>query len=390
MRKVSLKRKAHLDRKDFRSQRIYGSKGRKKRTAVLDGIKRKKLPDNSKRFSSGEQRLLQLYLHEMGTVSLLSSSQEIELAAKIRSCDSSARLIIDKLEKKLNTRLGSEIEDALRILKRICRRSKKTGSYPNIVNLNKAIALIKAYFLKSCFYKNLFVKSNLRLVVSISKKYISRGLPISDLIQEGNIGLIRAVERFDHTKGYKFSTYASWWIHQAISRSILDQSRTIRVPVYILEQASRVRKFNKQMYKANGKNPKPEEISRITGIPVDSISKVLDATKDILYLDSPVANNEKTTLMDFVENNEQRPDYKYIKHSLLKVIMDALSTLSNREEEILKMRFGINKNETYTLDEIGKHFSLTRERIRQIEKKALQKLGSTEKGTALKSFLEYS
>jgi len=341
-----------------------------------------------------EYRLLQAYFREMGSEPLLTAREEVEVSAKIKKCESGAVQVkilldfplnnkIDKFFKKPNSNNGRKTElDNNGIDYRANNGMSKS-------NYKRCSKLKKAYLNRAQNYKDKFVKANLRLVVSIAKKYISRGLPLTDLIQEGNVGLMRAVERFDHTKGYKFSTYASWWIQQAISRSLLDQTRTIRVPVYVLEQATKVNKVIGVLRKKMGRNPFPEEISNKTGISLEGVRRVLESTKDVVHLDSPIFDGERTTLLDFVPDNKTTvPDTAVVLSALTQKIRDALSTLTSREEQILKMRFGIDLGTTYTLDEIGKYFNLTRERIRQIEKRALEKLVDSKVSGTLKSFLE--
>ncbi|MBI4228944.1 MAG: sigma-70 family RNA polymerase sigma factor [Deltaproteobacteria bacterium] len=349
-----------------------------------------------------EFRLLQVYFKEMGTEPLLSPKEEVEVSAKIKKCEARAKEAKKILEKVFKGKLGESLEEVISELTAISLRRFKGGRLGRRFKTKKGMledftpgrirsygVLTKAYQTRARRFKERFVKANLRLVVSIAKRYMGRGLPLPDLIQEGNVGLMRAVERFDHRKGFKFSTYASWWIHQAISRSLLDQTRTIRVPVYVLEQASKVHKISSMIHKETGRKPFPEEISKKSGISIEGVKRVIDATKDVVHLDSPVLDGEKTTLLEFIPDEESpTPDSAVAKATLTDKIRVALSNLSTREEQILKMRFGIGFETTYTLDEIGRYFCLTRERIRQIEKRSLEKLEGSDIGGMLKSFID--
>jgi len=351
-----------------------------------------------------EFRLLQVYFREMGTEPLLSPKEEVEVSAKIKKCEAGASEAKKILERAFNIKMGNCLEDIIselegyteRELRSRIRRlnngkklSKKGQEKYNPNRIKSYTVLTKVYLSRARRFKERFVKANLRLVVSIAKRYMGRGLPLPDLIQEGNVGLMRAVERFDHRKGFKFSTYASWWIHQAISRSLLDQTRTIRVPVYVLEQASKVHRIGSIIHKEKGRKPFPEEISKESGISLEGVKRVIDATKDVVHLDSPILDGEKTTLLEFIpDEGSPTPDSAVARSTLTDKIKDALGNLSDREELILKMRFGIGFETTYTLDEIGRYFSLTRERIRQIEKRSLEKLEDSDIGGMLKSFVE--
>ena len=328
-------------------------------------------------------RLLYVYFKDMASEPLLTAKEEIEVSAKIKKCEARAREIKALLDAFSKNKNGNS------------KRFAKTNGHKNgngralSKRLERLNAFMRAYSARGRALRDRFVKANLRLVVSIAKRYIGRGLPLPDLVQEGNVGLMRAVERFDHTKGFKFSTYASWWIHQAISRSLLDQTRTIRVPVYVLEQASKVHRISLMLHKEMGRKPAPEEIAGKSGISVEGVKRILNSANDVVHLDSPIIDGEKTTLLEFVpDDGSSAPDSVMAKVALTGRIRGALSLLTPREKEIIRLRFGIDQESTYTLDEIGRKFDLTRERIRQIEKRALEKLATSEVGEVLKSFLE--
>ncbi|MCK5710936.1 MAG: sigma-70 family RNA polymerase sigma factor [Deltaproteobacteria bacterium] len=327
-------------------------------------------------------RLLYVYFKDMSIEPLFTAQEEVEIAAKIKKCESMARELIVVVNKLSNKKL-----------KPISNGHKNSRNGANGVVIQKRIkslnAFVRAYSDNAKKMKQRFVTANLRLVITISRKYMGRGLPLSDLIQEGNMGLMRAVERFDHRKGFKFSTYASWWIHQAILRALQGQTRTIKVPVYLLEQANRVYKVNAVLAKKFGRKPTPKEISRKSGISVEVVKRILRSTKDAISLDTPILDGEKTTLLDSIADNETGiPDSMVARSDLTDKLREALTLLNPREEEILRLRFGIDQHSTYTLDEIGKRFNLTRERIRQIEKAALGKLANSEIKDHLESFLK--
>ncbi len=277
---------------------------------------------------------------------------------------------------------GVSIDDPVRMyLKEIGKVDLLTG--------NEETELAKRMAEGDAEAKRKLAEANLRLVVSIAKRYVGRGMLFLDLIQEGNLGLIKAVEKFDYTKGYKFSTYATWWIRQAITRAIADQARTIRIPVHMVETINKLVRVSRQLVQELGRDPLPEEIAKELNMPVDKVGEIMKIAQEPVSLETPIGEEEDSHLGDFIQDDDAPAPSDAATFTLLKEqLVDVLSTLTPREEKVLRLRFGLDDGRARTLEEVGKEFNVTRERIRQIEAKALRKLRHPSRSRKLKDYLE--
>ena len=265
---------------------------------------------------------------------------------------------------------------------------KKIGKVP-LLTSQEEIELAKRMEAGDEYAKQKLCEANLRLVVSIAKKYVGRGMLFLDLIQEGNLGLIKAVDKFDWTKGYKFSTYATWWIRQAITRSIADQARTIRIPVHMVETINKLIRVSRQLLQEEGREPTPDEIAAEMGISVEKVREILKIAQEPVSLETPIGEEEDSHLGDFIPDDDAPAPAEAAAFSMLKEqLVDVLGTLTEREQKVLKLRFGLEDGRARTLEEVGKKFDVTRERIRQIEAKALRKLRHPTRSKKLKDYLE--
>jgi RNA polymerase primary sigma factor len=299
-----------------------------------------------------------------------------------------------------NTNLGDEIDQMLNLEKLLSAGESEMGADDAVKMYLKEIGKVKLlnkeeeYGLaqrvekEDHLAKNMLIVSNLRLVVSIAKKYTGRGILFLDLIQEGNLGLIRAVEKFDYTKGYKFSTYATWWIRQAITRAIADQARTIRIPVHMVETINKLRKISRQLLQEYSRKPTEEEISVNTGIKIDRVKDIIKIAQVPLSLEMPIGDGDGYLLGDFVEDETSEvPEHNIVRDSLREDLEKVLGELTEREGTVLKLRFGVEDGKPRTLEEVGRIYNVTRERIRQIEAKALKKLRHPNRSKALEEYL---
>lgn len=277
---------------------------------------------------------------------------------------------------------GVSLEDPVRMY------LKEIGKVP-LLSMEEEVEIAKRIELGDDDAKQRLAEANLRLVVSIAKRYVGRGMQFLDLIQEGNLGLIKAVEKFDYTKGYKFSTYATWWIRQAITRSIADQARTIRIPVHMVETINRLIRVSRQLLQELGREPTSEEIAARMDIPVDRVGEILKISQEPVSLETPIGEEEDSHLGDFIQDEHVAVPADAATFTLLhEQLMEVLDTLTEREQKVLKLRFGLVDGRPRTLEEVGKEFNVTRERIRQIEAKALRKLRHPSRSKKLKDYLD--
>ena len=303
---------------------------------------------------------VRMYLKEIGKVDLLTPDEEVELAKKMQAGMEAKEKIKELDERQRN---GEQIDEKEY---QALRKAIRGGE-----NAKKRLS-----------------EANLRLVVSIAKRYVGRGMLFLDLIQEGNLGLLKAVEKFDCTKGFKFSTYATWWIRQAITRAIADQARTIRIPVHMVETINKVIRVSRQLLQELGHAPQPEEIAEEMNMPVERVREILKIAQEPVSLETPIGEEEDSHLGDFIPDDDALEPAEAASFTLLKEqLVEVLKTLTPREEKVLRLRFGIEDGRTRTLEEVGKEFNVTRERIRQIEAKALRKLRHPSRSKKLKDFL---
>lgn len=309
---------------------------------------------------------VRMYLKEIGKVPLLSADEEIELAQKMEA--------------------GSVAVEKIPLLK---ERLADTGDEQEKEEIQAEIKALQLDVDRGSDAKKRLAEANLRLVVSIAKRYVGRGMLFLDLIQEGNLGLIKAVEKFDYRKGYKFSTYATWWIRQAITRAIADQARTIRIPVHMVETINKLIRVSRQLLQELGREPTPEEIAEEMKMPVERVREILKISQEPVSLETPIGEEEDSHLGDFIKDDNVPVPADAATFTLLKEqLEEVLGTLTEREQKVLTLRFGLEDGRARTLEEVGKEFNVTRERIRQIEAKALRKLRHPSRSRKLKDYLE--
>ena len=342
---------------------------------------------------------VRMYLKEIGKVPLLTAAQEVDLARRIEAGEFATELreLTEEEDRVDQKRLRQVTESVVAIRE---HQIEKFGKVEGIGRdrIGKTYKpktreglddLLRRVERDGQLAKRKLIEANLRLVVSIAKRYVGRGMLFLDLIQEGNLGLIRAVEKFDYSKGYKFSTYATWWIRQAITRAIADQARTIRIPVHMVETINKLVRIQRQLLQDLGREPLPEEIGRQMGIPADKVREILKVSQEPVSLETPIGEEEDSHLGDFIEDSEAVVPADAASFILLQEQLESvLHTLSEREKKVIQLRFGLLDGHPRTLEEVGREFGVTRERIRQIESKTLSKLRHPSRSQKLRDYLE--
>jgi RNA polymerase primary sigma factor len=344
---------------------------------------------------------VRMYLKEIGKVPLLTAAQEVDLAMRIEGGEFSTELIatVDgqaKIDQKMFRRVTDSVvrirEHQLDPEKRLRHEGVGRETISRTYrpkNRPETLDFLKRVERDGQLAKKKLIEANLRLVVSIAKRYVGRGMLFLDLIQEGNLGLIRAVEKFDYSKGYKFSTYATWWIRQAITRAIADQARTIRIPVHMVETINKLVRVQRQLLQDLGREPLPEEIGHQMGVPAEKVREILKVSQEPVSLETPIGEEEDSHLGDFIEDSEAVVPIDAASFILLQEQLESvLHTLSEREKKVIQLRFGLLDGHPRTLEEVGREFGVTRERIRQIESKTLSKLRHPSRSQKLRDYLE--
>ena len=335
---------------------------------------------------------VRMYLKEIGRVPLLSADEERAIATRMAAGKPAEQAIINFVK----AQTGEDFEDFKAAIMRLAevKLGKTFRDYTYAVDaLAETDSAIDPAMLAVAedgqFAKSQLSEANLRLVVSVAKRYVGRGMLFLDLIQEGNLGLIKAVEKFDYTKGYKFSTYATWWIRQAITRAIADQARTIRIPVHMVETINKLVRVNRQLLQDLGREPRPEEIAQEMGMTEEKVREIIKIAQEPVSLETPIGEEEDSHLGDFIPDDDApAPEYMASSAMLQAHLEEVLHTLTPREEKVLRLRFGLEDGRTRTLEDVGKEFNVTRERIRQIEAKALRKLRHPSRSKRLRDFLD--